>query len=154
MLSALKQFPWEDRDEPYQKIPLDEGTDKILVSIQRPDRRLLQLVSLRHVLIFLLGLGVGLVSMLPSLVSRRVPSHASTKPPNNVIPSQVFTPKIPTSWVPDDRYIGFSAFSNSMWHHLVKSKLSAASRSPHKFLTLTLFPHVSHKKSALTGYSD
>ncbi|EMR63363.1 hypothetical protein UCREL1_9676 [Eutypa lata UCREL1] len=49
---------------------------------------------------------------------RSSPPRVQRPPP--VIPPQVFTPQIPTSWVPDERYIGFSDFSNNMWHRLTQ----------------------------------
>lgn len=135
MFGALRQFSWHKQDESYHQVPLDEVEDKEHGPILKKKAKLpLQLFSRRHILTFILGLAVGLTAIIPLLVSQHVALHlhAPEKSPGTAIPSTVFSPKIPTSWVPDDRYVGFSEFSNAMWHRLVETSESVWIENPAK----------------------
>lgn len=101
----------------YEKIPLEEGEEQSPSAMSPNDSG--RAFIWRYVVIFLLGAGLSATIAAPWLVQNM--PHEEVRRFPKVIPQSVFTPKIPTSWVPDERYIGFSNFSNTMWHRLVKS---------------------------------
>ncbi|UKZ73267.1 hypothetical protein TrVFT333_000910 [Trichoderma virens FT-333] len=134
MFGALRQFHWREHDEPYHQIPLEEEDEKEHGPFLKQQAKLpVRLFWLRHLLTFILGLAVGLTAIIPLLVSQHAASHLRGKRLSTAIPSTVFSPKIPTSWVPDDRYVGFSEFSNAMWHRLVKTSESVWIGNPAKY---------------------
>jgi len=97
-------------DEEYEKLPSTRRFRKLCTS------HLLSPIGLLFT--FFLGLCSGL--MVALLLLNKNTSQKAIESPPSVIPPQVFSPKIPTAWVPDDRYMGYSNFSNVMWHRLVQ----------------------------------
>ncbi|KAF4635224.1 hypothetical protein G7Y89_g2864 [Cudoniella acicularis] len=109
MFFAMRKYQKISHDED-EKLPLTRRSRKLCAS---------QLPSLvRSFLIFLLGLCSGLTVTLPFVI-KSLP-HRTRESLPVVIPPQVFLPKIPTAWVPDERYMGYSNFSNIMWHRLIQ----------------------------------
>ncbi|EFY84300.1 hypothetical protein J3458_019985 [Metarhizium acridum] len=110
----------------YKAVP-QQSDENSRAPFQRAQRRR-QISVLLHLLTFIVGLGLGLTATAPFLALSTPERKAQQLP--SVIPAQVFTPPIPTAWVPDSRYIGFSNFSNIMWHRLIKTTESVWIANP------------------------
>ncbi|RYP57808.1 hypothetical protein DL769_009258 [Monosporascus sp. CRB-8-3] len=143
MLSAMKNLPWDrGEDDVYVRIPLEEGRTgtrgvTALGSVG-PMKRLLRTIPFCQVITFVLGIFLGLSEALilwvtPSLTRTVLHTKQQIHSPSSVIPREVFSPKIPRAWVPDARYVGFSEFSNSLWHNLVKTTESVWIEKPKEY---------------------
>lgn len=110
----------------YDEIPASEG-----LPITRT-RRNVYAVLCRYFTLLLIGAGLGFTVGFYSSTNYSTAPPAPPAPPSAAsvgitlgtpIPHDVFGPRIPKNFVPDERYVGDSAEVHANWGELVKGLL-------------------------------